>query len=125
MVWALAFLVRYVSDSHRLKRFQRFERRQKDDVVATLRLRLPPGAELVTLEHQMYFRDERNRSAAAEVFTKNGFVVKSAETYENETKYWLLANRSTLIDRVDEEFHRVQQFATSFGARYHSCAPQL
>ena len=38
-----------------------------DQLIATLRLRLQPVSELVTLEHQMYFRDERNRAAEKSV----------------------------------------------------------
>ncbi len=73
----------------------------------------------------MYFRDERNRAAARAVFEQNGFAVKTAETYENASKYWLLASRSTLIDHVAEELQRVVQFSASYGGRYDRCDPQL
>lgn len=123
--FAVCLLLRYVAESFWMKRMGRAEKRSRDNVIASLRLRLPPGAEFVTLEHQMYFRDERNRLAAKEVFTNNGFEVSTAETYEKESRYWLLAVRSTLIDRVSDELRRVLQFAQSFGGRYDVCNPRL
>jgi hypothetical protein len=73
----------------------------------------------------MYFRDERNRTVAAEAFVKNGFDVRTAETYESETRFWLLATRSTLIDRAPQEFRSVSSFCTRYGGRYDRCEPQL
>jgi hypothetical protein len=122
---AAGFLIRYVGDSISLRRVRSAQKTDRDQLIATLRLRLPPGSELVTLEHQMYFRDERSRAAARSVFEQNGFAVKTAETYEKSTKYWLLAARSTLIDQVAEELQRVVQFGTSYGGRYDRCDPQL
>ena len=87
--------------------------------------RLPEGAQLVTLEHQMYFYDERNRQAAAGVFLANGFQVRSTETHEKRARFWLLATRSGLIERVPEDCNKVIAFAGSFSGRYIRCTPQL
>lgn len=73
----------------------------------------------------MYFRDERNRAAAKSIFESNGFEVATAETYDKDTKYWLLAARSTLIDRVSEELQRVLDFTASYGGRYDRFDPKL
>ena len=113
-------LIRYANDSLSLRRLQKAEKMSRERLVAGLRLRLPPGSELVTLEHQMYFRDERNRAAAKSIFESNGFEVATAETYDKDTKYWLLAARSTLIDRVSEELQRVLDFTASYGGRSRS-----
>ncbi len=80
---------------------------------------------MVVLEHQMYFNDPRNRAAAIEVFTKNGFAATTAETYEKRTKYWLLAVRATMIERVQQELQRVHEFTNAYGGRYDRCNPQL
>jgi hypothetical protein len=125
VMFAASFLIRYANDTLSLRRLHRAEKIGWDQLVATLRLRLPPGSELVTLEHQVYFRDERNRTLAKSVFEGNGFEVKTAETYDKQTKYWLLAARSTLIDHVTEELQRVFQFTASYGGRYDRCNPQL
>ncbi|MHB8355850.1 MAG: ribonuclease E inhibitor RraB [Vulcanimicrobiaceae bacterium] len=103
----------------------RDESRGWDQIIASIRLRLPAGAEVVVLEHQMYFNDPRNRAAAIEVFTKNGFAATTAETYEKRTKYWLLAVRATMIERVQQELQRVHEFTNAYGGRYDRCNPQL
>jgi hypothetical protein len=124
-MFAASFLIRYTNDALSLRRLRKAQKTDWDQLIATLRLRLAPGSELVTLEHQMYFRDERNRALAKSVFEGNGFEVKTAETYDKQTKYWLLATRSTLIDRITEELQRVFQVTASYGGRYDRCNPQL
>lgn len=119
------FIVRHFARRAAARRAQQEAFKGWDQVIASIRLRLPPGAELVVLEHQMWFYDERNRTGALGVFAKNGFEAKTAETYDKRTKYWLLASRSTMIDRIQEELKRVHDFATSYGGRYDQCSPQL
>jgi hypothetical protein len=125
VMWAISFLIRYVNDTLSLKRLRKADAMDRDGLVASLRLRLPEGSELVALEHQMYFMDERNRAAAAEVFLKNGFETKTAETYERETRFWLMATRSALVDRVPDELLRVAEFSKSYGGRYDRWNPLL
>ena len=122
---AISFSMRMALDAYRVRRMQRSEIQSRDDVIASLRLRLPPGSQMVTLEHQIFFNDDRNRSAAADVFTRNGFTVSTTAAHERRTKYWLLAVKSALIDRVPEDVARVVQFAEHYGGRYRSCNPQL
>jgi len=124
-VYAISFVLRHVRATQQKRRLERDAAQTRDDIVATLKLRLPSGAQFVTLEHQIYFRDERNRAAAQDVFATNGFDLKTTETYEKQTRFWLLAVRSTLIERVPEELQRVVAFAESYGGRYQRCDPQL
>jgi hypothetical protein len=123
VMWAISFLIRYVNDTLLLKRLRKTDAMDRDALIASLRLRLPDRSELVALEHQMYFKDERNRAAAAEIFVKNGFDTKTAETYENGTKFWLMATRSALVDRVPDELLRVADFSKSYGGRYDRWTP--
>lgn len=125
VMFAISFLVRFINDMLSLKRFQKAGSMDRDTLVASLRLRLPAGSELVALEHQMYFMDERNRGAAAEVFSTNGFQTTTADTYENGTRYWLMATRSTMVDRVPDELLRVAEFAKSYGGRYDRWNPLI
>lgn len=125
VMFAISFLIRYVNDTLSLKRLRKADAMDRDTLVASLRLRLPRGSELLALEHQMYFMDERNRMAAADVFSTNGFTTTTAETYDNGTRYWLMATRSTVVDRVPEELQRVVGFAESYGGRYDRWNPLL
>jgi hypothetical protein len=96
-----------------------------EQVVASLRLRLPANAELVAVEHEMFFYDERNRDAARSIFEDNGFSVSTAETYDGRAKYWQLASRTCMVDKVLEEVGRVYGFVKQYGGRYNSCNPKL
>lgn len=125
VMWAASFLIRYLNDTLSLKRAHKADAMDRDALVASLRLRLPVGSELVTLQHQMYFMDERNRAAAADVFLKNGFDATAAETYEKGTRYWLMATRSAMVDRVPDELLRVAEFSKSYGGRYDRWNPVL
>jgi hypothetical protein len=121
----LSMGLRYLGNRLSGKRKIRDDLGSRDRLIATLRLRLPPNAEMVVLEHQMYFRDERNRVAAGDVFTKNGFSVTTTETFEKATRYWLLAARTAMIDRVPEELQRVHSFTASYGGHFVSCNPRI
>ena len=73
----------------------------------------------------MWFYDERNRAAAAQVFQNNGFKTSFTETHDKRAKFWLLASRSAMIERLPEELKRVCGFAESYGGHYDQCNPQL
>jgi hypothetical protein len=118
-------VLRYIASASERRRLERENVRQRDELIASLRLRLPEGAEFARLEHQMFFYDERNRQAAERVFLANGFDVRSTETYEKRTKFWLLAVRAAMIDRVPEECGKVIEFSRSYSGRYVRCASQL
>jgi hypothetical protein len=124
-MWGVVFALRSLRsrlDAHRSDR-QLF--RSREQMIASIRLRLPPGAELVVIAHQMFFNDARNRDAAAAVLQKNGFGVATTETHDLRSKYWLLARRSVLIDRVPDEIQTVVKLAESYGGTYDDCAPEL
>lgn len=75
MVVACAALLalRYGIERVRLRTFQRQVRTDWDQVIASLKLRVPPNAEFAVLEHQMWFSDDRNRQAAKAILTQNNF----------------------------------------------------
>jgi hypothetical protein len=108
-----------------LRQHARSEASANERLMASLRLRLPANAEFVTLEHEMFFYDPRNRDAARGVFAENGFTVTTAETYDGRAKYWLLASRTCLVDKVLGELGRVYEFSKHYGGRYNSCNPKL
>jgi hypothetical protein len=119
--WAIMYFLRHLAA-------QRREKSQLVDweqMIASIRLRLPPGAEIVVLEHQMYFNDPRNREAATKVFQKNSFEVTATETYQKRTRYWLLAVRSAMIDRVPQEIQQVYGFVQSYGGRYEGLTSRI
>jgi hypothetical protein len=112
--WAIFFTIRRIAT-------QRDARRQAidwDALIASIRLRLPPGAEMVVLEHDVYFYDVRNREAAAEIFRKNSFEVSTTETHTKRARYWLRAVRPAMIDRIPYELQTVFGFVNSYGGRY-------
>lgn len=127
LVFALAanVVIRYFNDWITLRRLSHYSAKSNDELIASLRLRLPRDATLVVLEHEMFFNDERNRDAAREICEKNSFEVSAAQTYEGRPKYWLLATRTALIERVSEELQRVEQFAARYGGQYARCNPRL
>ena len=114
-VW---FALRYGIERIRLRRLQRQEVTDWDQVIASLKLRLPRNAEFAVLEHQMWFSDDRNRQAAKAILAQNGFETSETETYEKGTRYWLLVWRSAVFDNVKAEIGKVVGFVESFGGRY-------
>lgn len=104
-----------------LIRFRRAVRQQEidwDQVIASLKLRVPRNAEFAVLEHQMWFSDDRNRQAAKAILVQNGFETNETETHEKGTRYWLLAWRSAVFDNVKLEIAKVAGFVQSYGGRY-------
>jgi hypothetical protein len=125
VLWAAIYSIRYLIQLYFLRRIVKAKWMDRDEIIASLRLRLPPGADLVALEHQTFYMDERNRAAAANVLIENGFTISAAETYENATRFWLLATRSTLVERAPEEWKLVVDLTRRYGGRYDHCNPQL
>lgn len=125
LYWALSFLFGHFRLERLKARIQRDAFDSTEQFIASIRLRVPPGAEFVVLGHQMCFNDVRNRAAVEEILEKNNFTVSAAETYEKGTTYWLLAKRSAVIDRAPDEVRTVSRFVTSYGGRYERCAPEL
>lgn len=118
--WGFNYIVRYLLARAQLRKNQVNPDEAREHLIASLRLRLPPKAELVTLAHQMYFNDERNRSAAQEVFKKNNFDSSTTESYGGRTKYWMLVKRSALVDKAPHEIQLVAGFVQSYGGKYDS-----
>lgn len=124
-MWALRYIFFDLRNESARKKAARDEYRARDGFIASIRLRLPPSAELVELEHQMCFNDTRYRAAASDIFVKNNFTVSTAETYEKSTKYWLLAKRTSLIDHSINEIQAVCDVAQRHNGTYESCNPVL
>jgi hypothetical protein len=118
VTYAFWFGVRYAVETARLRRRQSADANDWDRIIASIRLRLPHGAEFAVLEHQIWFSDDRNRQAAKAVLVRNGFEASEAETYGKGTKYWLLAWRSAVFDNVKTEIGKVAGFTGSYGGRY-------
>lgn len=118
VTYAFWFGVRYAVETARLRRRQIADANDWDRIIASIRLRLPHGAEFAVLEHQIWFSDDRNRQAAKAVLVRNGFEASEAETYGKGTKYWLLAWRSAVFDNVKTEIGKVAGFTGSYGGRY-------
>jgi hypothetical protein len=110
--------VRYAVAAFRVRRLRRAHDSDWDRIIASIRLRLPHGAEFAVLEHQIWFSDDRNRQAAKADLVRNGFETSEAETYGKGTKYWLLAWRSAVFDNVKTEIGKVAGFTASYGGRY-------
>ncbi|MGA2760474.1 MAG: hypothetical protein ABSF08_09175, partial [Candidatus Cybelea sp.] len=118
VTYAFWFGVRSAVEAVRVRRLQRAHEGDWDRIIASMRLRLPRGAEFAVLEHQIWFSDDRNRQAARAVLVRNGFEASEAETYGKGTKYWLLAWRSAVFDNVKTEIDNVAGFTRSYGGRY-------
>ncbi|MGC1381658.1 MAG: hypothetical protein WA814_11630 [Candidatus Baltobacteraceae bacterium] len=118
VTFALWFGVRYAIEAVRIRHVQRAHDNDWDRIIASIKLRLPRNAEFAVLEHQIWFSDDRNRQAAKAIFVQNGFDASEAETYEEGTKYWLLAWRSAVFSNVRTEIGKVAGFAQSYGGRY-------
>lgn len=112
------FGVRYAIGVVRVRRLQRADDGDWDQIIASIKLRLPSKAEFAVLEHQVWFSDDRNRQAAKRILLENGFEASEAETYEKGTRFWLLAWRPTVFDNVKAEIGKVIGFVQSYGGRY-------
>lgn len=95
----------------------------REDVISSIRLRLPQGADLVVLEHKLRFKDARNRNLVEQKLIENSFDVSMAETYEGETAFWLLAKRPVLVDRAPDEIRLVASFTAQSGGTYAEWNP--
>jgi hypothetical protein len=110
--------VRYAIEAARARRLRRANANDWDQVLASIKLRLPRNAEFAIFEHQIWFSDDRNRQAAKAILVQNGFDSSETETYEKGTKYWILASRSAVLDSVETEIGKVARFVRSYGGRY-------
>lgn len=110
--YAAWFGLRYAIETVRLRRYRRREDSDWDQVIASLKLRVPRNAEFAVLEHQMWFSDDRNRQAAKAILLQNGFEASETETHEKE-RYWLLVWRSAVFDNVRAEIGKVVGFVQS------------
>jgi hypothetical protein len=118
ITWVFWFGVRHAIEVVRLRRLQRADDGDWDQIIASIKLRLPSRAEFAVLEHQVWFSDDRNRQAAKSILLQNGFEASETETYEKGTRYWLLAWRPTVFDNVKAEIGKVGEFVQSYGGRY-------
>lgn len=122
---AVNLLARQFLYDRRRRRDELHEVAAGDRFIASIRLRLPPGAQMVVLQHQIFFNDERYRRAASQVFEKNNFTTAKTETYDKLTRYWLLAKRSTMIDHVVGEVQAVVRLVKEWNGNYESCDPEV
>jgi len=118
ITWVFWFGVRHAIEVVRLRRLQRADDGDWDQIIASIKLRLPSRAEFAVLEHQVWFSDDRNRQAAKSILLQNGFEASETDTYEKGTRYWLLAWRPTVFDNVKAEIGKVGGFVQSYGGRY-------